>query len=60
MLETPIMVKYSGQFYAMIGISGSNGVLCDNAGVITIQALTSITIVETLITNKVDYLRENY
>jgi hypothetical protein len=53
---TPILVTFSGSYYMMVGISGSNGVLMDSAGVITLEALTSIIVSDTGLKKKVDYM----
>ena len=56
-MSDAIPVEFSGNEYMMIGVSGTNGVLVDPAGVITLGALTSIIVIDVNITEKVRYLR---
>jgi hypothetical protein len=54
----PIQVESGGNYFMMIAVSGTNGILVDPAGAITSVALGSITVTDVNIVNKAAYLNK--
>ncbi len=55
MTDEPILVLSGGTYFSMIDTDGTNGVLVSQAGVITIGALTGLTVVDPKI-----FVRSNF